>query len=71
MATAGFLSPGGAADFGWTGYTPLSNELHSPGVGYRLNATPATLSGLTRGEQTRQYTAMIVREDTMTLNRIA
>ena len=28
---AGFLTPGGAADFGWTAYTPLSDALHSPG----------------------------------------
>ncbi|TLF61431.1 Holliday junction branch migration protein RuvA [Nocardia cyriacigeorgica] len=41
--------------------------VEAAGVGYRLNATPATLSWLTRGEQTRLYTAMIVREDSMTL----
>ncbi|WP_280468230.1 Holliday junction branch migration protein RuvA [Nocardia cyriacigeorgica] len=41
--------------------------VEAAGVGYRLNATPATLSGLTRGEQARLYTAMIVREDSMTL----
>ncbi|PKV81262.1 Holliday junction branch migration protein RuvA [Nocardia fluminea] len=41
--------------------------IEAAGVGYRLNATPATLAGLTRGEQIRLYTAMIVREDSMTL----
>lgn len=41
--------------------------LEAAGVGYRLNATPATLATLTRGEQARLYTAMIVREDSMTL----
>ncbi|MFD3593622.1 Holliday junction branch migration protein RuvA [Nocardia sp. NPDC058640] len=41
--------------------------IEAAGVGYRLNATPATLAGLTRGEQTRLFTAMIVREDSMTL----
>jgi cytochrome c oxidase subunit 1 len=30
---AGFITPGGAADFGWTAYAPLSNAIHSPGVG--------------------------------------
>lgn len=30
---AGFLTPGGAADFGWTMYTPLSSVVHTPGVG--------------------------------------
>ncbi|MXQ78743.1 cytochrome ubiquinol oxidase subunit I, partial [Rhodococcus rhodochrous] len=29
----GFVTPGGAADFGWTAYTPLTSEIHSPGVG--------------------------------------
>ncbi|WP_306356614.1 MULTISPECIES: Holliday junction branch migration protein RuvA [unclassified Nocardia] len=41
--------------------------LEAAGVGYRLNATPATLATLTRGEEARLYTAMIVREDSMTL----
>ncbi|MFC8529392.1 Holliday junction branch migration protein RuvA [Nocardia sp. NPDC057227] len=41
--------------------------IEAAGVGYRLSATPATLAGLTRGEQARLYTAMIVREDSMTL----
>ncbi|MFI6866506.1 Holliday junction branch migration protein RuvA [Nocardia sp. NPDC050406] len=41
--------------------------LEAAGVGYRLNATPATLATLTRGEESRLYTAMIVREDAMTL----
>ncbi|MBG9304294.1 cytochrome c oxidase subunit I [Corynebacterium diphtheriae bv. mitis] len=30
---AGFLTPGGAADFGWTMYLPLADSIHSPGVG--------------------------------------
>ncbi|PFG28104.1 Cytochrome C oxidase polypeptide I [Corynebacterium renale] len=30
---AGFLTPGGAADFGWTMYSPLSDAIHTPGVG--------------------------------------
>ncbi|MFC9995349.1 Holliday junction branch migration protein RuvA [Nocardia sp. NPDC127526] len=41
--------------------------LEAAGVGYRLNATPATLAGLTRGAESRLYTTMIVREDSMTL----
>ncbi|MBF4554005.1 aa3-type cytochrome oxidase subunit I [Corynebacterium suicordis] len=32
----GFLTPGGAADFGWTMYQPLANPVHSPGVGSDL-----------------------------------
>lgn len=30
---AGFLTPGGAADFGWTMYMPLADSIHSPNVG--------------------------------------
>jgi cytochrome c oxidase subunit I len=33
IALSGFLTPLGAADFGWTGYTPLSNAVRSPGIG--------------------------------------
>jgi Holliday junction DNA helicase RuvA len=37
------------------------------GVGYRVNATPSTLATLRRGVEARLVTAMIVREDSMTL----
>jgi len=37
------------------------------GVGYRVLATPPTLGSLTRGAQVRLLTAMMVREDSMTL----
>ncbi|MFT3715300.1 MAG: Holliday junction branch migration protein RuvA [Gordonia sp. (in: high G+C Gram-positive bacteria)] len=37
------------------------------GVGYRVLATPPTLGTLTRGEHVRLLTAMVVREDSMTL----
>lgn len=33
MAMIGFLTPQGAAAFGWFGYAPLSNETYSPGIG--------------------------------------
>ena len=33
IAGSGFLTPSGAADFGWTAYTPLSNGVRSPGIG--------------------------------------
>src|SRR3954471_7676753 len=33
---SGFLTPGGAAEFGWTGYTPLSEATHTPGPGTDL-----------------------------------
>jgi cytochrome c oxidase subunit 1 len=43
---SGFLSPEGGADFGWTAYTPLSNEVRSPGVGGDLWAMGLWLAGL-------------------------
>ncbi|QLY30855.1 cytochrome c oxidase subunit I [Nocardia huaxiensis] len=46
MATAGFLTPGGAADFGWTAYTPLADGMHSPGVGGDLWIMGLAVSGL-------------------------
>ena len=36
IALAGFITPGGAADFGWTAYSPLTDAIHSPGVGGNL-----------------------------------
>lgn len=41
--------------------------IEAAGVGYKVMATPATLSTLRRGAETRLITAMIVREDSMTL----
>ncbi|APT92419.1 ATP-dependent DNA helicase RuvA [Corynebacterium phocae] len=37
------------------------------GVGYKFLATPATLGTLVRGGETRVLTAMVVKEDSMTL----
>lgn len=41
--------------------------IEAAGVGYRVNATPSTLSTLRAGTEARLITAMIVREDSMTL----
>lgn len=41
--------------------------IEAAGVGYKVMATPSTLATLRRGEQSRLITAMIVREDSMTL----
>jgi Holliday junction DNA helicase RuvA len=41
--------------------------VEAAGVGYKVMATPSTLSTLRRGEEARMITAMIVREDSMTL----
>jgi len=42
---AGFLTAGGAADFGWTAYAPLSNAVNSPGAGPDLWIVALGLTG--------------------------
>ncbi|MET7995348.1 Holliday junction branch migration protein RuvA [Amycolatopsis sp. NPDC005232] len=37
------------------------------GMGFAVQATPATLATLRRGEQVRLHTALVVREDSLTL----
>jgi cytochrome c oxidase subunit 1 len=46
MAFGGFLSPGGAASFGWTVYAPLSNATYSPGIGSDLWLMGLAISGV-------------------------
>jgi cytochrome c oxidase subunit I len=41
-----FLAPGGAAAFGWFAYTPLSDSIHSPGLGGDMWIMGLVLSGL-------------------------
>jgi cytochrome c oxidase subunit 1 len=43
---AGFLTSSGAANFGWTGYAPLSEASRSPGVGGDLWIMALVLTGL-------------------------
>ena len=43
---AGFITPGGAADFGWTAYSPLTDAIHSPGPGGDLWTMGLIVSGL-------------------------
>ncbi|TBT87325.1 cytochrome c oxidase subunit I [Propioniciclava sinopodophylli] len=46
IACAGFLTPDGAASFGWFAYVPLSDAVHSPGVGGDLWIVGLYLLGL-------------------------
>jgi holliday junction DNA helicase RuvA len=41
--------------------------IEAAGIGYRVNATPSTLATLRQRSEARLVTAMIVREDSMTL----
>ncbi|TWE13028.1 cytochrome c oxidase subunit I [Rudaeicoccus suwonensis] len=45
IASAGFLTPQGAAAFGWFAYAPLSNGTYSPGLGGNLWVFGLALAG--------------------------
>ncbi|MGW4592479.1 aa3-type cytochrome oxidase subunit I [Amycolatopsis thermoflava] len=46
IVLASFATPGGAADFGWTGYAPLSSATYSPDIGGNLWIAGLAVSGL-------------------------
>ena len=46
ITISGFLTPGGAASFGWYAYSPLSNAIRSPEIGSDLWIMGLVLSGL-------------------------
>jgi cytochrome c oxidase subunit I len=46
LAMGGLFTPGGLPGFGWTAYTPLSNAMHTPGVGGDMWIMGLALSGL-------------------------
>ena len=69
---SGFLTADGAADFGWTGYTPLSSIIRSPGVGADLWIIALILTGLS-GVLTAVNviaTVLTMRADGMTMFRM-
>ncbi|MFD0485334.1 cytochrome c oxidase subunit I [Kineococcus sp. GCM10028916] len=45
IAGAGYLVPGGPATFGWTAYAPLSDQVHSAGLGGNFWVMGLALSG--------------------------
>lgn len=45
IAVAGFLTPQGAASFGWFAYAPLSSQTFSPGIGGNMWVLGLGLSG--------------------------
>jgi cytochrome c oxidase subunit 1 len=46
ITASGFLTPSGAASFGWFAYTPLSDAIRSPGVGGDLWIMGLWMAGL-------------------------
>jgi len=45
IVVAGFLTPGGAADFGWFAYAPLNDSIRSPGIGADMWIMGLVMSG--------------------------
>ena len=45
IAAAGFITPSGAASFGWFAYQPLAGPAHSPGIGGDLWVMGLALAG--------------------------
>jgi cytochrome c oxidase subunit I len=46
LVSAGLLTPGGSAAFGWTAYAPLNDTIRSPGVGVDMWIVGLALGGL-------------------------
>jgi cytochrome c oxidase subunit I len=46
LVLSGFMTPGGAADFGWYAYSPLTNATNSPGAGADLWIIGLAIAGL-------------------------
>ena len=46
---------------------PTAAVIEAGGVGYAVQATPATLAGLRGGQEAFVHTSLVVREDSMTL----
>ena len=72
IACAGFLSPGGAASMGWTGYVPLSTSAYTPGVGVDLWIAGLAMTGFGTifGSVNFIATIMTMRAPGMTMIRM-
>lgn len=72
MACSGFLTPGGAASFGWFAYAPLSDAINSPGVGGDLWVMGLYLLGLSSilGAVNFVTTIILMRTPGMTMFRM-
>lgn len=72
IACAGFLTPGGAASFGWFAYAPLSDAINSPQVGGDLWIMGLYLLGLSSilGSVNFVTTIITLRTPGMTMFRM-
>ncbi|MBA3489478.1 MAG: cytochrome c oxidase subunit I [Longispora sp.] len=72
IVVAGFLTPDGAADFGWFAYAPLNDVSHSPGVGANMWIVGLIISGLGTilGAVNMTTTVLTLRAPGMTMFRM-
>ncbi|HEX2903309.1 MAG TPA: cbb3-type cytochrome c oxidase subunit I, partial [Jatrophihabitans sp.] len=72
LAVAGFATPGGAADGGWTFYLPLNDAINSPGTGTDFWIIGLAISGLGTilGGVNMVTTVITLRAPGMTLFRM-
>jgi cytochrome c oxidase subunit 1 len=72
ITLSGFITPDGAADFGWYAYTPLSSAQYSPGVGGDLFIMGLVISGLGTilGGVNFVTTILVMRAPGMTMFRM-
>jgi cytochrome c oxidase subunit I len=72
LVMCGFLTPGGAADFGWFAYAPLNSAIHSPGAGADFWIVGLIISGLGTilGSVNMITTVLCLRAPGMTMFRM-
>ncbi|MFE7358666.1 cytochrome c oxidase subunit I [Streptomyces sp. NPDC057543] len=72
IVVSGFLTPGGAAAFGWFAYAPLNGPVYSPGAGGDLWAMGLVLAGVSTTLGSVNFIATIVclRAPGMTMFRM-
>jgi cytochrome c oxidase subunit I len=73
LAVAGFLTPSGAADFGWFAYAPLNSAINSPGAGGDMWIVGLAISGLGTilGAVNMVTTILTLRAPGMTMFRMS
>ncbi|MEV0274617.1 cytochrome c oxidase subunit I [Hamadaea sp. NPDC050747] len=73
LAVAGFITPGGAADFGWFAYAPLNDAINSPGPGGDMWIVGLAISGLGTilGAVNMVTTILTLRAPGMTMFRLS
>ncbi|NUR73413.1 MAG: cytochrome c oxidase subunit I [Hamadaea sp.] len=73
VAVLGFVTPGGAADFGWFAYAPLNDAVNSPGPGGNMWIVGLTISGLGTilGAVNMVTTILTLRAPGMTMFRMS